>query len=333
MKISKLGEFGIIQDLIAPEFKELVQQHMTGIGDDCAIIPINDKTSHIFTTDMLVENRHFLRGKISPFQLGYKSLAVNLSDIAAMGGTPRASYLSLGLPSDIEISWVEEFMKGYKSLSAEFNVPLLGGDTTSSDDTIIINVGVNGEIHHEKIKRRSEARSGDLICVTGHLGNSAAGLKMLLSDIPVSTANEDILLQHLMPRPHVPEGLWLAESKSVHAMIDLSDGIGSDLMHILKASGVAAHIALEKLPFSDALVRLAQDQNWEAQELAVSGGEDYVLLLTVSADAYENMAKSFRESFNSALYCIGSIEKAAPRVRYTYNGKEQDSSKTGFRHF
>ena len=188
MKISTLGEFGLIEEVIAPEFKELVNKHLTGIGDDAAIIPIDKHTSHIHTTDMMIEKTHFLRDKISAYQLGYKSLSVNLSDIAAMGGRPVASYLSIGLPKDMEVEWVEEFMHGYKALSSQYHVPLLGGDTTSSEDKIIINVGVTGEIPVKNIKLRSAAREEDVVCLTGKVGDSAGGLQILLNNLP---ENED----------------------------------------------------------------------------------------------------------------------------------------------
>ena len=276
MKISKLGEFGLIEEVIAPQFKELVKKNTTGIGDDCAIIPIDKQHSHIYTTDMLIEKTHFLREKISPYQLGYKSLSVNLSDIAAMGGKPVATYLSLGLPRDMDVEWVEGFMQGYKALSKEFEVPLLGGDTTSSEDKIIINVGVTGEIPTENIKLRSAARNDDIVCLTGMIGDSAGGLQVILSELPQDDDAKKLVEQHLTPPPHVKEGLWLAQFDSVHAMMDVSDGIASDLKHILKASGLKGTIELTKIPMSYALTKQSEINHWNPLELAVSGGEDYV---------------------------------------------------------
>ena len=333
MKISKIGEFGLIEQVIAPEFKELVNKHITGIGDDAAIIPIDEHTSHVHTTDMLIEKTHFLREKITPYQLGYKSLSVNLSDIAAMGGKPIASYLSVGLPKDMEVEWVEEFMHGYKALSEVYQVPLLGGDTTSCEDKIIINVGVTGEIPVGNIKLRSGARENDVVCLTGPVGDSAGGLQVILNGLPEEDDAQKLLEQHLTPPPHVTEGLWLSEFDSVHAMMDVSDGISSDLKHILKASRLKGTIELEQVPMSDALIRQAERHQWNPLELSVSGGEDYVLLLTVDPKEYESLAGKFHTNFGKPLYRVGYLEKGDPEIVYLKDKKEVKDLKEGYAHF
>ncbi|MBS3769673.1 MAG: thiamine-phosphate kinase [Bacteroidales bacterium] len=334
MKISKIGEFGLIEEVIAPEFRELVNKHLTGIGDDAAIVPIDKHTSHIHTTDMLIEKTHFLRDKISPYQLGYKSLSVNLSDIAAMGGKPIASYLSIGLPKDMEVEWVEEFMKGYKALSEEFQVPLLGGDTASSEDKIIINVGVTGEIPAKNIKLRSAAQENDVICLTGKVGDSAGGLQLILNDLPVDNQAKKLLEQHLTPTPQIIEGIWLSEFDAVHAMMDVSDGIASDLKHILKASaGLKGIIELDNIPMSEELIHQSETHQWNPLELSVSGGEDYVLLLTVDKKEYETLAGKFREQFSRPLYKIGYLEHGEREIIYLKNNKEVKDLKEGYSHF
>jgi len=333
MKLSNIGEFGLIEEYIAPEFQALVKKHLTGIGDDCSIIPINDTTSHIFTTDMLIENTHFLREKISPFQLGFKSLAINLSDIAAMGGTPIGSYISIGLPKDIELEWVTQFMGGYKQLSQQEDVPLLGGDTTSSEKPIIINVGVTGEMMTEKIKKRSTAESGDIICLTGETGDSAGGLQALFLDLETDERYHPLVQQHLTPYPHVAQGKWLANFSEVHAMMDVSDGISSDLTHILKASHKKGTLFLDKLPISNTLLTFCQDQEINAEQLATSGGEDYVLLLTVQKKAFDKIAEQFMDQFQTPLYPIGEIESGKPEIIYYRNNQQIQSQKKGFSHF
>ena len=333
MKLSNIGEFGLIEEYIAPGFKDLVKKHLTGIGDDCSIIPINDTTSHIFTTDMLIENTHFLREKISPFQLGFKSLAVNLSDIAAMGGTPIGSYISIGLPKDIELEWVKQFMVGYKKLSQQENVPLLGGDTTSSEKPIIINVGITGEMKTEKIKKRSAAESGDIICLTGETGDSAGGLQALFLDLETDERYQPLVHQHLSPYPHVAQGKWLANYPEVHAMMDVSDGINSDLPHILKASHKKATIFLDKLPISNTLLTFCKDQDIHSEELATSGGEDYVLLLTIQKEAFNKIADKFMDQFQTPLYPIGEIGPGEPEIIYYRNNQKIQSQKKGFSHF
>ena len=333
MKLSNIGEFGLIDQVIAPGFRELVNKQLTGIGDDCSIIPVSKDTSHLFTTDMLIENTHFLREKIAPYQLGFKSLAVNLSDIAAMGGRPVGSYLSIGLPKDLDVEWMKEFMRGYKDLSEDEDVPLLGGDTTSSKGLIVINVGVTGEISNDKIKKRSDGQKGDIICLTGLVGDSAGGLQVILDGLPEDQTAKKMLDQHLTPYPHVSEGLWLAQHDAVHAMMDVSDGIGSDLEHILKASGLQAFVELEKLPLSEEFKQQAGTYEWNAFEMAVSGGEDYVLLLSVDPKAFDQLAGAFEKEFNRPLYPIGYLDKGEPRITYLKDKQEVKNLREGYRHF
>ena len=333
MKLSKLGEFGLIEEVIAPGFKKLIRENITGIGDDCSITPGTNNLSYLFTTDMLIEKTHFLRDKITPFQLGFKSLAVNLSDIAAMGGIPTASYLSVGLPKSIELEWVKKFMKGYKTLSESENVPLLGGDTTSCEDKIIVNVGISGEIENSNIKRRNAARKNDIICVTGNLGDSAAGLQIILNQVQKTQTNESLLNQHLSPQPHVAEGKWLGAQKTVNAMMDVSDGVSSDLIHILKASGVSGVIELEQIPLSENLKTITKDLDWNPYELALSGGEDYVLLLTIDKQSYSEVAGNFEKQFNKPLHAIGHIERGKPQITYKEYGKTINNLKKGYTHF
>lgn len=333
MKLSKIGEFGLINDVIAPEFKKLVKKNLQGIGDDCSIVPVNEKVSHIFTTDMLVEKTHFLRDKISPYQLGFKSLAVNLSDIAAMGGTPTASYLSVGFTNDVEVEWVEEFLKGYKYLSEKESVPLLGGDTTRSENEIVINVGVEGEIETSRLKYRSMAQKGDVICVSGFLGDSAAGLQCILNNIPEDESTRRLYDQHLTPYPHIAEGRWLAEFNGVNAMIDVSDGIGSDLTHILKASGKGAVVDIETIPLSDELANICRENDWNPYELAVSGGEDYVLLFTVDPGEYEKLAEGFKQFFSKPVSPIGRITEGDSQIQFRHYGKEIADLNKGYSHF
>ena len=178
-----MGEFEFI-DSIRKQFS--VPEGFTGIGDDCAIIPRGDGLETLVTKDMLVEGVHFLLDRISAYDLGWKSAAVNISDIAAMGGTPVASFLSLALPSALiaDGPWLNEFIRGYRDLSTRFSCPLLGGDTTSSPEGLCIDVTVLGSAPAGHSVKRSGALDGDLVCVSGFLGDSGAGLKLLLDTAP-----------------------------------------------------------------------------------------------------------------------------------------------------
>ncbi len=288
MRSTKLGEFDLIE-LIRRRAGTGLPADWEGIGDDCAVLPWSSGESLLLTTDMLVEGTHFRMDWTTPYQLGVKALAVNLSDVAAMGGRPVASLLAIGLPPGVghraergvgqggdrgvEMAWAEEFLRGYSS----FGVPLIGGDTTASENGITLSITALGIVENTHLKRRSGAQAGDLIGVTGWLGSAAGGLKALQSGI----YEADSLLEALhTPRPHLPEGAWLGAQPGVHAMMDVSDGVAGDLRHILKASGVAAQVDLEKLPISSDLQRVALKNGWNATELALTGGEDYVLLFT-----------------------------------------------------
>ncbi len=321
------GEFELIRR-IAERFR--APEGVTGIGDDCAVIPQMSGKDTLVSTDMLMEGSHFLlsgtgKGRaISARELGWKSAAVNLSDIAAMGGRPTGVFLSLALPPKITDGWMEEFMVGFKEICDRFGVVLLGGDTTASPDRLCINVTVLGECPSGAARTRAAARGGDLICVTGTLGDSAAGLRLIASDQTegreggfdgqkdvaeqrnCTTGREEeryLIDRHYMPMPRVEEGLALSGCEGVHAMMDVSDGIASDLQHILRASqssdvdqqndgaglqpastgtGLSAEIDLNALPLSDELLRVCEREGWDAAELAVEGGEDYELLFTMA---------------------------------------------------
>ena len=314
MKLSELGEFGLIERIRArfPSPKWAM-----GIGDDCAVVPQQNGQESLISTDMLIEGTHFLRDDITPYQLGWKSAAVNLSDIAAMGGHPLGTFLSLALPANLSVEWIDEFLRGYADISGQFSVPLLGGDTTASPDRICINVTVYGETPYGRERLRSAARVGDLICVTGALGDSAAGLKAILKGGERDADVQMLIDRHYLPKPRIAEGIELAANLQVHAMMDISDGIGSDLQHILDASGVGAEIKTEDIPLSLALKRVCKRLGWDPLELAIGGGEDYELLFT--CNRYAEMVLTVPH------FVIGQITDKP--------GKTNIASSAGFDHF
>ncbi len=271
------GEFELIE-WIKEQFP--VPDGILGIGDDCAVLPQRDGVETLVSTDMLVEGVHFLLEDIDPYSLGWKSAAVNLSDIAGMGGKPVGTFLCCALPKGLDEGFLEGFFNGYKAVSDRFDCPLLGGDTTSSKDRLCINVTVLGECPAGRSHKRSQALPGDLVCVTGTLGDSGTGLKIILEG--QATDDQEMILRerHYRPVPRVEEGLRLAATPGVNAMMDISDGIGSDLRHILKASGASARIDVRSLPFSAEMQDVCQRRGWDPVELATDGGEDYELLFT-----------------------------------------------------
>lgn len=271
------GEFELI-DSIRSMFT--VPSGVMGIGDDCAVIPQQSGLETVVSTDMLMEGAHFLMEDVEPYQLGWKSAAVNISDIAAMGGSPSGSFLAFSLPASLPDGWVGEFMRGYADISREYGFPLLGGDTTGSPDRLCICVTVMGQCPLGRSVKRSGAKAGDLICVTGNLGDSGAGLEVILKGL--DRENEDnryLVDRHYLPRPRLAEGISLMQA-GVSSMMDISDGIGSDLRHIMEESHVGAVVETEALPISAQLARFCESRGLDPLKFAVGGGEDYELLFT-----------------------------------------------------
>lgn len=318
--MAKKGEFGLI-DFINAHFH--APAGMVGIGDDCAIVPGPDEDT-LVSTDMLLEGIHFLRKHSTPEDIGWKSAAVNLSDIAAMGGIPVATFLSIALPKDAQGEWAQRFIKGYAEISGQFGVPLLGGDTTSSLRDIAINVGIKGRCDHGKALGRGGAKVGHTIFVTGPLGDSGAGLKAILTGVERTPAVEELIRRHLRPMPRVAEGQKLLATGMVGAMMDLSDGLASDLGHILRASGVGAIIELNALPLSPEIVEVCRKHRWRARTLAASAGEDYELLLTGPAE--------LAQAVDIPLYPIGTITEAHG-IEWLRGGKPTKFKAQGFTHF
>lgn len=286
------GEFDFIES-ISKMFRSMPNNGFEGIGDDCAVLPTGDDEALVFTSDMLNEGVHFLTDKSTPFQIGYKSLMVNISDVAAMGAKPVATLLSLALPNDKFGEWSAEFMRGYKKASKKYGVKLVGGDTVGSKSGVCISVTAIGSAPMANLKRRSKAKVEDIIMVTGKLGASAAGLRDVLAG-KLSTRNAKI---HLMPEARVEEGVWLGAQPEVHAMMDISDGIASDLQHIIDQSKKGAIISEQNIP----VARGASFRD------AMCGGEDYELLFTVDKHKVDELTQRFEELFGKPLYKIGRI--------------------------
>jgi thiamine-monophosphate kinase len=331
MKLSELGEFAFI-GRFAPEFMQDLGVDILGIGDDCAVLPIDDQKVMLITTDMLIEDSHFLLGKIPPADLGYKSLAVNLSDIAAMGGNPRYAFLSLGLPHNTEVEWMDDFFSGLHDLCRETNVLLLGGDTTRSGKHLIINIALIGEALKDRVKYRSTAREGDIICVTGYLGDSGCGLRLVLESKPTGNTENLLIKRHYRPRAHLEEGSWLGAQPGIHGMMDVSDGIDSDLKRIMEKSECGVEIDLQLLPTSREFKKVCARYQWDCAELAATGGEDYCLLCTTDPQSFPGINRGFKEKFGRELYRIGKI-KSGNQFEYLDQGRRIRLSGHGFDHF
>ena len=297
-EISTLGEFGLI-DHLTKNFELRNASTVVGVGDDAAVIDLGEEYG-LLTTDMLLEGVHFDLTFFPLKHLGYKAIAVNVSDIAAMNGTPHQVTVSLALSNRFSVEAVEELYEGIKLACADFNVDLVGGDTSSSRSGLFISVTVFGKVAKDKITYRHTAKPHDLLCVTGDLGGAYLGLQLLEREKQVFLANPNmqpeldgkdyVIQRQLRPEARMDVVYELAEAGVVPtSMIDLSDGLASDLLHICAQSGVGALIFEDKLPVDEQTYLAATELNIGPVTAALNGGEDYELLFTVPQNAYDKI--------------------------------------------
>lgn len=319
-----MKEFSIIEKYFS-HYKTQRDDVALGIGDDCAILrpPVDQEL--VVTTDSLIENIHFLHD-MPVADIGYKSLAVSLSDIAAMGAEPAWVLLSLTLP-DAKEKWLQEFCNGFFSLLDKFSLALVGGNTTQGP--LNITTQVMGFVPPGKALRRSGARPGDLIYVTGTLGDAGLALQVLQKQRKLDKESFNELLPRLYrPQPRVKEGLVLQQLAT--AAIDVSDGLAADLSHLLTASKVGATIKTERLPLSKIL--RTQIKPEEAWQLALTAGDDYELCFTVSP-ALQNTFEIMFGSFDCGYICIGKIEEQTGLRIIDPQGKTFPIRNLGYEHF
>lgn len=329
MKVSEIGEFGLI-DRIDRRVGRLSYPVLMGIGDDASILHGDSAYDIVTTTDMLMEGSHFILGKTPPYDLGYKSHTVNLSDIAAMGAIPVQSFLSLALPHDAEVEAVESFLDGF--LDAGPGVQLSGGDTVSSQSGWGISVTVIGRVPSGRALRRDTAVPGDSIWMSGPAGDSAAGLALLLGKaIPAGEDDAAFLIEkHNRPLPQLKMGRVLAEGNLSHCAIDMSDGLLQDLGHICERSGVGARLYLERIPMSPQIVNLGRKNGVNPmKEWVLGGGEDYALLFTVRPGE-EGRLEKVLENEDLQAVPIGQI---VPGTRITLTEKGNPVPFEGIRGF
>ena len=331
MKLKDVGEFGFI-DRIKVDALSRLEEDLVGIGDDCALFQVSQGRSILLTTDMLVERVHFLLDKMTPFQLGYKALAVNLSDIAASGGIAREAFISIAVPEKIEVADLEDIYRGMKALAVKYDVNITGGDTTGSFTDLVINIAVTGEIEKEQALYRNGARAGDLICVTGNLGDSAAGLDILLNHPELKAEFESLVNQHLTPEPHLKQGRLIAKSNLASSMMDISDGLASDIRHICKASEVGAEIEIEQLPLSRDYQKYAREHLNDPLKTALGVGEDYCLLVTLKRLNYDALSREMSAN-GYVLHAVGKITDSREITLKHPDGHTEQLQWGGWDHF
>ena len=319
-----IGEF----ELIARYFQRgsgAAPRVELGIGDDCALIDGGPESQWAVTTDMLVEGVHFL-ADVDPEALGHKALAVNLSDLAACGATPRCFFLALALPA-VDEPWLAAFSRGIFSLADRFGCALAGGDTTRSVQGVTISITALGEVPRGSALLRSGALAGDEIWVSGTLGDGALGLACRRGAVEAADAASQAIARLERPEPRVGLGERLRGIAS--SAIDVSDGLAGDLGHILETSGVAAAVRWGAIPRSAALRRLSQEQQWQ---FVFGGGDDYELLFTAPPAAAGAVESAARASGVSVAR-IGSIHAGRGLRVVDERGNAVDIAPRAFDHF
>lgn len=336
-EVNDYGEFGLIHHLT----KNIELQNASsilGVGDDAAVIDHFGKQT-VVTTDLLLEGVHFDLAYTPLKHLGYKSVVVNLSDVYAMNATPTQITLSIGISSKVSVEALEEFYEGVYIACEEYGVDLVGGDTSASQKGFIISVTAIGEVNEEKVVKRSTAQKGDLICVSGDLGGAYIGLLFLEREkkiflespqVQPDLENESYVIGRLLKPKARKEIIEFLEKQGVvpTSMMDISDGLSSEILHICEKSGVGAVIYEEKIPISEDTRNAAYKFEIDPTACALSGGEDYELLFTIKQDDYEKL------TLNEQISVIGYIAEADQGAKIkTKGGNTFDITAQGWNAF
>lgn len=325
--VRDIGEFGLIERI-----QSLVHEGnaVLGIGDDCAVLDQPGANYFLITTDMLVEDVHFRRDQITPFDLGRRALAVNISDIAAMGGVPRFGLTSLALPPGTEVAYLEDLYRGLLRQADASGIAVVGGNITKTRTGFLIDVALVGEVPKDQLVRRSGAVPGDLLVVTGDLGDATIARLARDSDSPMDEITEAFSQKHLVPDSRVKTGRTLASSGLAHAMIDISDGLASDVRHLAHQSNVGATILERDLPLSEDGRRIADKLGVDIVDAALTGGEDYELLVAVAESDAEDLRRILGEG---VARVVGHVNADKEIVIERRNGTREALEPSGWVHF
>lgn len=344
---SSRSEFDFINTLrrrVIPESPSSPSTHdsslVAGIGDDAAVFRTASGKETVVTADLLIEDIDFRRTTTPPYLLGHKALAVSLSDIAAMGSRPRWSLISIGVPDDVwQTDFVDRFYEGLLALAGRYDLQLIGGDTSRTTEKIVIDSIVVGECSTNLSVKRSGAKPGDQMFVTGSLGAAAAGLRLIERGAHLAEQNLDdddsqkldhVLLRQLRPEPRVGWGIVLGEERLATSMIDISDGLSSDLNHLCSASGVGALIESSELPIDHQVAELCGRRALDPLQLALHGGEDFELLFTVKPD---DVSRLPRRVDGVEIKGIGEIRKESEGVMISEGSRVWELKPGGWKHF
>ena len=333
MKVRELGEFALLARLQQRLKQADAPPVVRGIGDDCAVLRPADGHDLLVTTDTQEEGVHFRRDWSTPEDIGWRCLAVNVSDIAAMGGVPLGAVVALSLPETLAVTFVEAMYDGMSAMAEACDCPIIGGNISKSTERLSVTITVLGSAPRDGAVYRAAARAGDDVWVTGDLGAAKAGLEALVHPQAVAGLPTDaVLARYRRPRPRLREAQFLRQH-GARSLIDLSDGLSSDLAHICEASGVGARLYADRIPISDETRKVALALGLDALTFALHGGEDFELCLTAPAGAAEALEQGFRDQFDCPLTRIGSIQAGAGVTLCDSDGGEVPLVAGGYDHF
>ena len=335
MRISDIGgEFGFIDRVRETYTGSIGDGLVVPIGDDAAVLEIPSGLQVVVTTDMLIEGVHFRRDWSDAYSIGWKAAAVNLSDIAAMGADPTFAFISLAFNTDETVENLDRMYDGFSDCLNRYGARLAGGDTNATPNSLVISVTQFGTVPTGQALTRSGAKAGDILLVTGTLGNAAAALALLtLHGVArAEKVSKELLSAHRRPQPRVVAARAARETRKVHAAMDISDGLIGDLKKLCIASGVGARVDAGALPLSDDLRAAAELLGQDAVALALDGGEDYELLLAVSPDAVEIVIQAMSET-GIPVTAIGEILKSGLHIIAPNGGDEISTERAGWDHF
>lgn len=325
------SEFFFIRSIMPK--RQFHKDVMQGIGDDAALLRVDDNYEYVVACDMLIEDVHFKKTTLSPYDIGYKSLAANLSDLAAMGALPKFYFVSIAIPKmGWTVSEIQEIYRGMNELAERFQLDLVGGDTVSTKHSLVISVTVIGQVEKNRHLLRSNAKQGDIVFVTGHLGASSAGLSILLKKgRNISYREEELRLvrAHQRPFPQIDAGRLLAKFNFRIALNDISDGIANEAFEIAEASGKRLVLDYDKIPKHSDL-RLFSDN--EIEQFVLYGGEDFQLLGCVAKEDWASVKQVFEQA-DIPLARIGIVEDGEPAVYLKRNGYVHKLEQRGYDHF
>jgi thiamine-monophosphate kinase len=329
--LAELGEFGLIERVRGKA--RVRQKSITlGIGDDCAAFKVSPGKLCLLTTDALVAGIHFDLKLLSYHDLGWRSLAVNLSDVAAMGGRAIGALVTLGLPRETKVRDLDELYAGMFDLAKRFGVEVAGGDTVRSP-VLVLSLTVWGEVEPKKMATRSGAKPGELLLVTGDLGGAQAGLEVLMGAVPWVRGAEAVIERHRRPMPRLREALTLNKAGGVNAMIDISDGLASECQHLARESRVKIEIHEDKIPLLPVTQRVAKAKKLPGTDLALYGGDDYELLFTAPENRAAKLVNAL-VGLGTKATVIGKVASGRPGVlMVTKKGARKRITRAGFDHF